>query len=72
MADEVRAREARLRAEVRELQIEIDEAKQSSTVAEITRSDYFKDLKIRATELRGLVADEDGRPSADPPSADPD
>jgi PleD family two-component response regulator len=64
MADEVRAREARLQAEVRELRIEIDEAKQSSKVAEITGSDYFKDLKVRASELRKMVAEEDRRSSA--------
>jgi two-component system cell cycle response regulator len=70
MADEVRAREARLQAEVRELRIEIDDAKQSSRVAEITGSDYFKDLKIRAGELRQMVADQDARPPVDPPSTD--
>ena len=48
MADEVRAREARLQAEVRELRIEIDSARQSTKVAEITESDYFKDLRARA------------------------
>ena len=55
MADEVRAREARLKAEVRELRIEIDEARQSQKVAEITDSDYFKDLRARAGELRRAV-----------------
>lgn len=61
MADEVRAREARLRAEVRGLQIEIDAARQSGKVAEITGSDYFKDLRARAGELRRIVADGEGR-----------
>ena len=55
MADEVRAREERLKAEVRELRIEIDEARQASKVAEITSSDYFKDLRARAGELRRTV-----------------
>jgi len=64
MADEVRAREARLRAEVRELRIEIDEAKQSSKVAEITGSDYFKDLKVRAGELREMVSESSPEPPA--------
>jgi len=60
MADEVRAREARLEAEVRELRIEIDHARQSTKVAEITGSDYFKDLRARAAELRKMVGDQEG------------
>jgi CheY-like chemotaxis protein len=55
MADEVRAREERLQEEVRELRIEIDEARQSRTVSEITSTDYFKDLRSRAGELRRSV-----------------
>ncbi|HEX6654006.1 MAG TPA: response regulator [Thermoleophilaceae bacterium] len=59
MADEVRAREARLQAEVRELRIEIDAARESTKVAEITGSDYFKDLRTRAAELRRMVGHEE-------------
>lgn len=55
MAGEVRAREDRLRREVAELRIEIDEAKQAQRVAEITGSDYFQDLRGRAAELRRMV-----------------
>ena len=55
MAAEVAAREARLRAEVRELRIEIDEARQAARVEEITGSDYFKDLRSRADDLRRTV-----------------
>jgi hypothetical protein len=55
MADEVRAREERLKEEVRELRIEIDEARQTRKVAEITGTDYFKDLRTRAGELRRSV-----------------
>lgn len=55
MAEEVAAREARLRAEVRELRIEIDEARQAAKVAEITNTDYFKDLRSRAEDLRRTV-----------------
>ena len=60
MADEVKAREERLRAEVRELRIEIDEARQARGVSEITGTDYFKDLRERAGELRRIVGDERG------------
>ncbi len=59
MALEVRAREERLRAEVRELRIEIDEARQATKVAEITDSDFFQELRGRAATLRGIV---DGEP----------
>lgn len=52
MAREVQAREDRLRAEVRELRIEIDHARQERQVAEITDSDYFRSLRDRATALR--------------------
>ena len=57
MADMVRAREERLRAEVRELRIEIDEARQAKKVAEITDTDFFRDLRSRAAELRGVIRD---------------
>jgi two-component system cell cycle response regulator len=57
MALEVRAREERLRQEVRELRIEIDERRQTEKVAEITGTDYFKNLRDRAKELRRIVAD---------------
>jgi PleD family two-component response regulator len=55
MADEVRAREERLREEVRELRIEIDEGRQSRKVAEIAATSYFQDLRARAGELRRTV-----------------
>ncbi|CAN5584359.1 hypothetical protein BH23CHL7_BH23CHL7_16260 [soil metagenome] len=55
MAAEVAAREERLRAQVRELRIEIDEARQAAKVAEITGSDYFQDLRSRAADLRRVV-----------------
>jgi len=53
------AREARLRAEVRELRIEIDDARQQAKVAEITGTDYFKDLRSRADDLRRAVRQAD-------------
>jgi GAF domain-containing protein len=55
MAEEVAAREARLRQQVQELRIEIDEARQQQKVAEITGTDYFKDLRSRADDLRRAV-----------------
>jgi DNA-binding response OmpR family regulator len=52
MAGEVYAREQRLKAQVRELRIEIDQVKKARQVAEITETDYFHRLQSRAKELR--------------------
>lgn len=60
MADEVRAREARLQAEVRELRIEIDSARQPTRIAEITGSDYVKDRRASATDSRRAVGHRHG------------
>jgi CheY-like chemotaxis protein len=59
MAREVQAREASLRAQVRELRIEIDHARQARQVAEITESDFFRDLSGRAADLRRIIRDGD-------------
>ena len=56
MAREVRSREERLRRQVEELRIEIDESRQARKVVEITDTDYFRDLRSRAAELRRTVA----------------
>lgn len=55
MADEVRAREDRLKREVQELRIEIDHVRQASKVAEITESEYFKSLRDQANNLRDIM-----------------
>ncbi len=52
MAREVIAREESLRQQVHELQIEIDEAKKARQVAEITETEYFRNLCERAERLR--------------------
>ena len=67
MAREVQAREDRLREQVRELKIEIDEARQARQVAEITDTDFFRDLRDRAANLRRIVHDEASDP--DDPTA---
>jgi two-component system cell cycle response regulator len=48
----VRSREQRLRQEVRQLRIEIDDARAARQVAEITQTEYFQDLQEKASELR--------------------
>jgi CheY-like chemotaxis protein len=52
MATEVRAREQRLKQEVRKLRIEIDEASAARQVAEITETAYFQDLQRKVSKLR--------------------
>ena len=51
MAVEVAARERRLREQVARLTIEIDERRKTAQVAEITESDYFRDLQERVKGL---------------------
>jgi len=52
MAIEVLARERLLRQEVRQLRIEIDQARAARQVAEITQTEYFQDLQAKAATLR--------------------
>ena len=52
MVNKVRAREEGLKRQVQELRIEIDEVKKARQVAEITESDYFRDLREKARTLR--------------------
>jgi two-component system, cell cycle response regulator len=52
MAAEIRSREQQLTQQVRQLRIEIDEARAARQVAEITQTQYFQDLQARAAELR--------------------
>jgi len=52
MAVEVQAREERLRRQVEELRIEIDEVKKARQVAEITETEYFQYLQEHAAKMR--------------------
>ncbi len=52
MASEVKAREERLQREVQALRIQIDESKKARQVAEITETEYFRDLRDKAQSLR--------------------
>jgi GAF domain-containing protein len=49
-----------LRQQIQELRVEIDEARKIRQVAEITETDYFRDLRQRARALRERVAGSDG------------
>lgn len=55
MTREFYVREQRLKQEVTELRIEVNKAKQAKQVAQITGTDYFRDLKSKAQDLRTLV-----------------
>ena len=52
MALEVQAREQRLKQQIQELRIEIDDVKKARQVAEITETDYFQALRDKAKVLR--------------------
>ena len=52
MAREVRSREQALQSQVRQLRIEIDERRTARQVAEITETEYFRDLQRRVDSLR--------------------
>ncbi len=52
MAEEVLLREERLRKQVDDLQIMIDDAKRKEQVTEITESEFFRELQGRADAMR--------------------
>jgi len=56
MAREVYAREQRLKEEVQQLRIEIDEVRKAREVAEITDSGYFQNLRTKAKDARNKRA----------------
>jgi CRP-like cAMP-binding protein len=55
MIHEVYAREQRLQRQVQELRIEVDHARQARQVNQITGTDYFRQLRDKANDLRGLL-----------------
>ncbi len=62
MIREVYAREQRLQQQVQELRIEVDKARQSQQVSKITGTDYFKQLRGKANDLREMM--EGNQPAA--------
>ena len=54
MAREVAAREERVHQEIQQLRIEIDEVKHERAVAEITESEFCRELGAQARRLRAL------------------
>ncbi|MBI5947440.1 MAG: GAF domain-containing protein [Chloroflexi bacterium] len=55
MAGHMIEREYRLKQEVLELRIEIDSARQAKQVAEIVDTEYFRELRAQARDLRRIV-----------------
>ncbi|MCK9485559.1 MAG: response regulator [Dehalococcoidia bacterium] len=56
VAEEVKRRERRLQEQVRALTIQIDRDEQQSRVAEITSTDYFRELREQAHDLRSSLS----------------
>ncbi len=52
MAQEVYNREQNLKRQLQALKIEIDESRKSREVKEIVETDFFKDLKVKAQNMR--------------------
>jgi HAMP domain-containing protein len=57
MVDKVRTREFKLKQQVSELKIEIDEKRRHEEVKEITDNDFFKELTEKAKLIRGRYHD---------------
>lgn len=76
-AIQVRQREEALKAQIRELRVEIDESRLEEQVEEITSSDYFQNLQANAAKMRKRVytrsrqqADQASSQTADQADAD--
>jgi transcriptional regulator with GAF, ATPase, and Fis domain len=52
---EAKQREERLQRQIRELRIELDDARQAKQLAEITETDYFQQLRSQADDLRKII-----------------
>ncbi len=55
MADELNGREQRLKQQVQNLNIEINNSEQSAQVNNITGTDYFKSLRDKAGDMRAML-----------------
>jgi C4-dicarboxylate-specific signal transduction histidine kinase len=55
MAEEIKNREQNLKSQVKELRVEINETKKERQIAEITGTEYFKELQKKAQRLKNRV-----------------
>lgn len=60
-AEEAREREARLQQQVHKLQIEVDKVRQARQVSQITGTNYFKQLREKAQDLRDMLEEANER-----------
>ena len=51
-AQEVETREHKLKEQIRELRIQVDETKRASKVEQIVNTDYFQNLQEKAERIR--------------------
>lgn len=58
-AEQVMERERRLRAQIEQLRIEIDQVKRRRQVAEITDTEYFQELQKKSRQMRAASTDID-------------
>lgn len=65
-AIQIRQRESVLKAQIRELRVEIDEARINKEVEEITTTDYFQRLQTHAAKMRNRVYTRDARRGQSP------
>jgi len=65
MVDKVSSREKDLRQQVQELKIEINQKKRNAQVNEIVDSDFFRDLKSKAGEMRNRMTGEESSADSD-------
>lgn len=70
MVGKVRQREEKLKQQVAELKIEIDEVKRQQQVGEIVDTDFFQDLQVKAQNFRRRKSLGDS-PSAQPATGTP-
>ncbi|MGH8523122.1 MAG: HAMP domain-containing protein, partial [Gammaproteobacteria bacterium] len=56
MVEQVKKREEKLQGQLTALRIEIDEAKQKHHVAEITDTEYFRELRTKVRTMRGKLS----------------
>lgn len=59
MAIEIEARQQKLKQQVQELHIEIDESKKARQVAEVTGTEYFQQLQQKAQKIRNRTTTKD-------------
>ncbi len=55
MAEEIKNRERNLKSQVQDLRVEIDDSKKERQIAEITGTEYFRELQKRARRLKSRV-----------------